>query len=126
MVSNPVGDFTIRVSIAFSVIDTIAVALRLLARTRTKASLAADDALITASLVPLYGMVVIGHFGQWTIVRMVGGFADLDRGRSRRNGIDDSVERGARAWNVTSFNAPKAYDVGHGDSRTLSASTIKL
>ena len=65
MVSNPVGDLTVRVSIAFGVIDTIAVALRLLARTRTKASLAADDALITASLIPLYGMIVIGYLGQF-------------------------------------------------------------
>ena len=64
MVSNPVGNLTFRVGLAFGVIDTIAVALRLLARTRSKASLAIDDALIIASLIPLYGMNIIGHFGQ--------------------------------------------------------------
>ena len=69
MVRNPVGDLVVRVSIAFGVIDTIAVALRLLARTRSKASLAMDDALITASLIPLYGMNVIGHLGQFEIHR---------------------------------------------------------
>ena len=120
------GDLTVRVSIAFGVINTAAVALRLLARTRTKASLAADDALIAASLIPLYGMVVIGHLGQLTVAHIAGGFADLDRRRSGRIGVDDSVERGARAWNVTNFNAPETHDGRRRDSRTLSTSTLKL
>ena len=118
MVSNPVGDLVIRVSIAFGVTDTIAVALRLLARTRSKASLGADDALITASLIPLYGMVIIGHLSQSTGLRIAGGFADVIRRCSGRNGIDDSGERRARTWNVTDFNALETYDVGLGDSRT--------
>ena len=64
MLSNPVGDTVVRTSIVFGVIDTVAVALRLLARWTSNAAFAADDALIVASLVPLYGMIVIGHFSQ--------------------------------------------------------------
>ena len=64
MVYNPVGNQVVRISIAFGVIDTIAVALRLLARRRSKAAFAADDALIVASLVPLFAMIVIGHLSQ--------------------------------------------------------------
>ena len=119
MVSNPVGDLVVRVSIAFGVTDTIAVALRLLARTRSKASLGADDALITASLIPLYGMVVIGYLSQWTGLRGAEGFADLIRRCSGWNGVDDRGERRVRAWNITNLNAPETYDVGPGDSRTL-------
>lgn len=63
MVSNPVGDQVVRTSISFGVIDTFAVALRLLARSRSNAAFAADDALTVASLIPLYAMIVIGHFG---------------------------------------------------------------
>ena len=118
MVSNPVGNLVVRVSIAFGVTDTIAVALRLLARTRSKASLAADDALITASLIPLYGMVVLGHLSQSIVLRIAGGFADLGRRCNGRNGIDDSGERRARAWNLTNLNASETYDVGPRDSRT--------
>ena len=123
MVSNPVGDLTVRLSIAFGVIDTVAVALRLLARTRTKASLAADDALITASLIPLYGMIVIGYLSPSKVLRIAGGFADLDRRRNGRNGIDHRVERGAR---TSGFDAPETYDAGRRDSTTISTSTIKL
>ena len=118
MVSNPVGDLVVRVSIAFGITDTIAVALRLLARTRSKASLGADDALIAASLIPLYGMVVIGHLSQSTGPRIARRFADVIRRCSGRNGIDDSGERRARAWNITSLNAPEGSDVGPRDSRT--------
>lgn len=61
MVSNPVGNGVVRTSIVFGVVDTVAVALRLVARWRSNAAFAADDALIIASLVPLYAMIVIGH-----------------------------------------------------------------
>ena len=64
MVSNPVGDQVIRISTAFGVIDTFAVALRILARWRSNAVFAADDALTAASLIPLYVMIVLGHFGE--------------------------------------------------------------
>lgn len=64
MVSNPVGEQVVHISTACGVIDTFAVALRLLARWRSKAVFAADDVLIVASLIPLYAMVVIGHFGE--------------------------------------------------------------
>lgn len=59
------GNRVVLISIAFGVIDTVAVALRLLARWRSNAAFAADDALIIASLVPLYAMIVIGHFSQF-------------------------------------------------------------
>ena len=68
MVSNPVGDQVVRTSISFGVIDTFAVALRLLARWRSNAAFAADDALTVASLIPLYAMIVIGHFGQFDVL----------------------------------------------------------
>ena len=121
MVSNPVGDLTSRISIAFGVIDTIAVALRLLARTKTKASLSADDALITVSLIPLYGMAVISYLGQSKVLRIAGGFTDLDRRRNGRNGIDHRVERGAR---TSGFDAPETHDAGRRDSTTINTSTI--
>ena len=64
MVNNPVGEHVIRTSIVFGVIDSVAVALRLLARWRSNAAFAADDVLIIASLIPLYAMIFIGHYGQ--------------------------------------------------------------
>ncbi|CAD6590680.1 MAG: hypothetical protein ASARMPRED_004965 [Alectoria sarmentosa] len=63
MVNNPVGEHVIRTSIVFGVIDSVAVALRLLARWRSNAAFAADDVLIIASLIPLYAMIFIGHYG---------------------------------------------------------------
>lgn len=64
MVDNPVGEHIIRTSILFGVIDSVAVALRLVARWRSNATFAADDVLIIASLIPLYAMIFIGHYGQ--------------------------------------------------------------
>ena len=126
MVSNPVGDLTLRVSIAFGVIDTVAVALRLLARTRTKASLAIDDALITASLLPLYALIINGYLGQYRTPSIGGGVADLHRNCKGTYGIDDSGEHRARAWKVTNFNAPEAHDVRPRDRRVQSNFAIKL
>lgn len=64
MVNNPVGDNVVRTSIIFGVINTFAVALRLLARWRSNAVFAADDALIIASLIPMYAMIVVTHYSQ--------------------------------------------------------------
>ena len=64
MVSNPLGDQVIHTSVALGIIDTFAVAFRLLARSRSTAAFAADDALAVASLIPMYAMIVIGHFGK--------------------------------------------------------------
>lgn len=61
MANNPLGLHIDRTSIAFGVVDAIAVSLRMLARWRSKAAFAADDALIVASLVPLFAMIIIGH-----------------------------------------------------------------
>lgn len=59
---NPRGVRAVNVSIAVGVIDTIAVALRLLARWKTKASIAADDWFVVASLLPLYLMITASAF----------------------------------------------------------------
>ena len=64
MRKNSVGHQIVRTSIAFGVIDAIAVSLRMLARWRSHAGFAADDALIIASLVPLFAMIVIGHLSE--------------------------------------------------------------
>lgn len=62
--NNPLGLHVVRTSIAFGILDTIAVSLRMTARWRSKAAFAADDALIVASLAPLFAMIVIGHLCQ--------------------------------------------------------------
>lgn len=54
------GSKSINLSIAIAVIDTLAVGLRLLARSKTKAPFAIDDYFIVGSLVPLYGMIAAG------------------------------------------------------------------
>ena len=61
MVFNPRGDQVIRINIACGILETLAVGLRLLARRRSKASFAADDWLIVATLAPSYAMLIIGH-----------------------------------------------------------------
>ena len=66
MVSNPVGNRVLHTCLAFGIIDTVAVALRIFARRRSNAAFAADDALIIASLVPFYSMMIIDHFSQST------------------------------------------------------------
>ena len=65
MRSNPRGDQVVHTSIALGIVATIAVILRLLARQRTKSSFAADDLLVILSLIPQYGMLAIGHIGQY-------------------------------------------------------------
>ena len=47
----------LQVSIAVGVLASLAVALRFLARSRSKASLALDDWFLVGSLLPLYGML---------------------------------------------------------------------
>ena len=77
--NNPVGLNVVRTSIAFGVIDAIAVSLRMIARWRSKAAFAADDALIVASLAPLFAMIVIGHFSQSDTPNSHFLFVDLNR-----------------------------------------------
>lgn len=47
-----------RLSIALGVIVVVAVLLRLVARSKSKASFAIDDYWISVSLIPFFGMIV--------------------------------------------------------------------
>ena len=57
---NPGRDQVVRVTVACGVLATVAVLLRFAARWRSKASFAADDWWMVASLIPSYGMLVVG------------------------------------------------------------------
>ena len=59
---NHRGHTILGVSIAFGVIEIVAVALRFLARRRIGARWRIDDWLILAALVPNYAMIIIGGF----------------------------------------------------------------
>jgi hypothetical protein len=61
MTPNPGGDLIRHASIADGVIATVAIALRLLARWKSKASLGADECLIIVSLLPQYAVITISH-----------------------------------------------------------------
>ncbi|MCJ1267984.1 hypothetical protein MMC22_007870 [Lobaria immixta] len=56
MSSNPRGERAMRWSIAFGVIDTLAVMLRFFVR-KNRTKIGADDWMIMASLVPAYSMI---------------------------------------------------------------------
>lgn len=60
MTDNPRGEQVVRVTIACGILETFAVALRLLARWKCKAGFGADDHLIVATLIPAYGMLISG------------------------------------------------------------------
>lgn len=60
MADNPRGDRVLRVTIACGILETIAVALRLLARRISKAGFGADDYVIIATLIPSYAMLISG------------------------------------------------------------------
>ncbi len=60
---NPQGVFLVSFGIVVGILDTLAVALRFLARHRSKASFAADDWWILGSLIPLYAMIGAGVTG---------------------------------------------------------------
>ncbi|MCJ1423249.1 hypothetical protein MMC29_001131 [Sticta canariensis] len=62
MSSNPRGDTVVRWTIAFGVIDTLAVMLRFWVRKRSGTKIAADDWVIMASLFPAYFMIVSASF----------------------------------------------------------------
>lgn len=57
MSPNPRGDTVVRCTIAFAVIDTLAIMLRFYVRRKSVTKIAADDWVIMASLVPAYFMV---------------------------------------------------------------------
>ena len=79
MVNNPVGHQVVYTSIAFGIIDAVAVALRMLGRWRSNAAFAADDALIIASLVPLFAMVAVGYLSPSNTRNYLVTFIDLNR-----------------------------------------------
>ncbi|MCJ1226586.1 hypothetical protein MMC12_003239 [Toensbergia leucococca] len=60
MEDNPRGQASIRAGIALAFIVTLAVLLRLLARSKSRMNFGADDWVILASVPPLYVMVVVG------------------------------------------------------------------
>lgn len=60
MANNPRGELVLRITTACGVLETIAVALRLLSRWKTKAGFGADDYLIVATLIPSYCMLISG------------------------------------------------------------------
>ncbi|KAL9609948.1 MAG: hypothetical protein Q9167_005321 [Letrouitia subvulpina] len=53
----PSSSQVVNLSISVGILDTIAVAMRFAARWRSEAAFAANDWLIIASLIPLYGMI---------------------------------------------------------------------
>ena len=61
-VGNSRGHVILSVCIACGVLETIAVALRFLARKRLGAGWRSDDWLIMAALIPNYVMIVLGGF----------------------------------------------------------------
>ena len=61
--SNPRGKEIERISLALTILATVAVLLRVLARWKSKASFAGDDLMIILSLFPFYGMCAISYLG---------------------------------------------------------------
>ena len=62
---NPGRDQVIRVTVACGILATLAVFLRFIARWRSKASFAADDWWMLATLVPSYGMLAVGSISSF-------------------------------------------------------------
>lgn len=112
------GDQAVRVSIALGVIDAFAVALRLLARWRSNAAFAADDALIIASLVPLFAMIVLGNLCWSTPLHSSVCFVDLNRCQGGRFRTVDSGKSRTRTWRVPNLNAIETHDVSHRNGKT--------
>lgn len=77
--NNPLGHQVVLTSVTLGVINIIALALRILARWRSKAAFAADDALVIASIVPISGMVVIGYLSSSNTRHLPVHIADLSR-----------------------------------------------
>ena len=62
---NPERNQIVRVTVACGILATLAVFLRFLARWRSKASFAADDWCMLASLVPSYCMLAVGSISSF-------------------------------------------------------------
>ena len=61
--SNTLGKEIETLGLALSILATVAVLLRILARWKSKASFAGDDLLIILSLFPFHGMTAISYLG---------------------------------------------------------------
>lgn len=61
---NDRGNALLSVSIAFGVLETIAVALRFLSRRKLGVKWQIDDWLIFVALIPNYAMIIIFGFGK--------------------------------------------------------------
>ena len=79
MTITPSGHTVLRAGIAAITIETIAVFLRLLARRTCKAAFAVDDWFVIASLLPSYGMFVIGGLRKSTMYSSTRPFLIQDR-----------------------------------------------
>lgn len=64
---NPERNRVAQVTVACGVLATVAVILRFVARLRSKASFAADDWLMVASLIPSYSMLAVGSISLFVI-----------------------------------------------------------
>lgn len=64
---NPGRDRVICITVISGVLATVAVLLRFVARRRSKASFAADDWWIAATLIPSYGMLAVGLISTFVV-----------------------------------------------------------
>lgn len=62
---NPGRDQVIRVTVVCGILATVAVLFRFMARWRSKASFAADDWWMVASLIPSYAMLAVGSISSF-------------------------------------------------------------
>ena len=68
MPNNPLGDQLIHASIALGVVATIAVILRFIARSKSKADFGSDDIMIAICLIPQWAMIILNSQGLFTLV----------------------------------------------------------
>ena len=94
---NPRRDQVIRVTVACGILATVAVCLRFVARWRSKASFAADDWWMVASLIPLYCMLAVGSISSFVhpaCLFHADEFSDHERGRRPACGHVDREPNG--------------------------------
>ena len=106
--ANPRGAQAINVSIAVGVLAPVAVLLRILARSRSKAPLAIDDWLIVASLLPLFAMVSASILSQFATETPGSNMKQLTfpSGYSRWTGEIDPHSRAIRNIHVAQSLTP--------------------
>lgn len=106
--ANPRGAQAVNVSIAVGVLAPVAVLLRIIARSRSKAPLAIDDWLIVASLLPLFAMICASVLSQSTTKRPGTMIKQLTfpSGYPRRTGEIDPHSRAIRNIHVAQSLTP--------------------